>query len=55
MQDLIQRLMCDVDDRLGTRGVHEIMVRGGRQEAGGGPALRGAAKGNGVSQLLMQV
>lgn len=25
--DLIQRLMCDVDDRLGTNGVHEIMVR----------------------------
>jgi hypothetical protein len=26
-RDLIQRLMCDVDDRLGTNGVHEIKVR----------------------------
>ena len=26
-KDLITRLMCDVDDRLGTLGVHEIKVR----------------------------
>lgn len=25
-KDLIQRLMCDVDERLGTNGVHEIKV-----------------------------
>lgn len=26
-KDLIYRLMCDVDHRLGTRGAHEIKVR----------------------------
>lgn len=26
-KDLICRLMCDVEDRLGTNGVHEIKVR----------------------------
>lgn len=25
-KDIIQRLMCDVEDRLGTGGVHEIKV-----------------------------